>query len=181
MVTLDGLQYTYNGAGEYVILNALNGCFIFQGRTEPATRSDGGPAVGTAFTAIAVKTNISDTVEVQRSVVVGINIIVNGERLSFTEPTTWTYSNVTISYEGNNTVSIQFSTGEFIRIENIHNFLYMLLSSLPLYYMNNTKGLLGVWNGDPDDDLLRPDGVVIDSNSTMREIHTLFGETCKIN
>ena len=179
MITLDGLRYTYNGAGEYIVLNALNGTFILQARTEPAERIDGGTPVGTAFTAIAVKKSVSVTIEVQRSTVRGLNILVNGERLSYTEPTVWMYNNVTVTYEGNSTASIQFASGEFIRVRNTLNFLFLEIASLPEIYQNNTKGLLGVWNGNPDDDLTNSDGVILDSNSTLREIHVQFGETCK--
>ena len=41
------------------------------------------------------------------------------------------------------------------------------------------SGLLGNANGDKEDDLQTPDGVKVNSNSTLREIHELFGVTCK--
>lgn len=65
LVSLDGQPYTFNGAGEYTILNALNS-FLVQGRSEPADRTDDGQPVGTVFTAIAARSNNSATVEVQQ-------------------------------------------------------------------------------------------------------------------
>jgi len=45
-------------------------------------------------------------------------------------------------------------------------------------YKNTTKGLLGTWNDDPDDDFTLPDGTVLPSSSTFREIHFGFGVKC---
>jgi len=45
-------------------------------------------------------------------------------------------------------------------------------------YKNTTKGLLGTWNDDPDDDFTLPNGSVLPSSSTLREIHFGFGVKC---
>lgn len=179
MITLDGLQYTYNGAGEYVVLDGLDGDFILQARTEPVERSDGGKPVGTAFTALATKIRNSDTIEIQRSTFRGLTILVNGERISLPEQTEMGFNNLTVTSGENSTATVLFEGGITIQAENRNNFILIQIASLPLSYLNNTKGLLGVWNGDPNDDLLRPDGTILSSNSSLREIHELFGEFCK--
>ena len=46
-------------------------------------------------------------------------------------------------------------------------------------YKNTTKGLLGTWNDDPNDDFTLPDGTVLSSSSSSREIHFGFGVTCE--
>ena len=46
------------------------------------------------------------------------------------------------------------------------------------YFFNNTKGLLGVWNGNSEDDFLRPDGTHISTNSNESVIFDQFGEKC---
>ena len=180
MITLDGLMYTYNGAGEYTILHALDGEFILQARTEPVERSDGGVAIATAFTAIAVKTRSSDIVEIQRSTFRGVNILVNGVRQIFSSPTEWTFTGVSVSYLGNDTVSVLFDDGQAITAQNTNNFLLVQIAGFPNSYRNNTRGLLGNWNGDLEDDLVTPDGNVLSPNSTLREIHELFGELCNL-
>ena len=48
-------------------------------------------------------------------------------------------------------------------------------------YKNTTKGLLGTWNDKPDDDYTLPDGTVLPSSSTLKEIHYGFGVKCKYN
>ena len=45
-------------------------------------------------------------------------------------------------------------------------------------FKNTTKGLLGTWNDNPDDDFTRPDGTFLDSFS-LRKIHFSFGVKCK--
>ena len=177
MITLDGLQYTYNGAGEYVLIDALNGEFLFQGRTEPAERADGGNPVGSAFTAFAVRMRNSDVVEVQISTFRGLNILVNGDTVILPELSEMIFNNVIVSLE-NSMISILFEGGTIIQAQNSNNFLNIQLSSLPMSYQDNTKGLLGVWNGDPNDDLQTPDGTVVPPDSSLQEIHESFGELC---
>ena len=179
VITLDGLPYTFNGAGEYLIMDALNKSFLIQARAEPVERSDGGPPVGTVFTAIAIRTNYSVVVEVQRSSLRGINIVVNGERLTINEPTEWQFEGVAISYEGNHTVVLLYDTGEHVEIKAVNNLLQIEMAAGNINFQNNTKGLLGNWNGDPDDDFLRPDGSVLSPNATLEEIHHQFGEKCE--
>ena len=46
-------------------------------------------------------------------------------------------------------------------------------------YKNATKGLMGTWNDDPDDDFTLPDGTVLPSSSTSRALHFGFGVKCE--
>ena len=46
-------------------------------------------------------------------------------------------------------------------------------------FKTTTKGLLGTWNDNPDDDFTSPDGTVFPSSSSLREIHFEFGVKCK--
>jgi len=46
-------------------------------------------------------------------------------------------------------------------------------------YKNTTKGLLGTWNDDPDDDFTLPNGSVLPSSLSLKEIHFKFGVKCK--
>lgn len=180
IVSLDGNAYTFNGAGEYVILDALDKTFLVHTRSEPAERADGGQPVGTVATAVAVKRNNSDTVEVQQSSLRGINILVNGERLSVgDEPREWQFVGVSVTYEGNNAVSVRFDSGESLHVQVRSNILMIELAAFPIEFWNQTRGLLGNWNGNPGDDFLRPDGDILSTSISMEDIHYLFGEECE--
>ena len=60
--TLDGGNYTFNGLGEYVMIDAQNSAFQLQARTGPA---QGDSTNATIFTAGAAKEHNSSTVEVR--------------------------------------------------------------------------------------------------------------------
>ena len=176
---MDGNSYTFNGAGEYILIDALNKTFLVQARSEPAERTDGGPPVGTVFTAIAAKTKNSDLIEVQRSSLRGVNILVNGERLLLNEPREWQFVGVTISYEGNNAVTVHFDSGESLHVQVRNDILMIELAACPDQFRNQTRGLLGNWNGDPSDDFLKPNGDILSINASMEDIYYLFGEECQ--
>ena len=46
-------------------------------------------------------------------------------------------------------------------------------------YKNTTKGLLGTWNDNPDDDFALPDGTGLSPSLTLRQIHFEFGVKCE--
>ena len=60
--TLDGGNYTFNGLGEYVMLDAESGTFQLQARTGLA---QGNSTTGTVFVAGAAKEENTTTVEVR--------------------------------------------------------------------------------------------------------------------
>ena len=51
--------------------------------------------------------------------------------------------------------------------------------TMPLTYQNMTRGLMGNFNGQPDDDFVLPDGTILASNLTERQIFETFGKQCK--
>ena len=64
MVTLDGVEYTFNGYGEYHILQVPPSGFKLQGRMQPLINSYGRKTHGTVYKAFAMKENGSDIVQV---------------------------------------------------------------------------------------------------------------------
>ena len=59
--TLDGGNYTFNGLGEYVMIDAQNGTFQLQARTKLA---QGNSTTATIFSAGAAKEENTSTIEV---------------------------------------------------------------------------------------------------------------------
>ena len=64
IITLDGVEYTFNGYGEYHILLVAGPDFNLQGRMQPLINEDGSVARATVYKAIAMKENGSDVVQV---------------------------------------------------------------------------------------------------------------------
>ena len=51
---------------------------------------------------------------------------------------------------------------------------------VPESFRDRTKGLLGTWNGDQDDDLTSPDGSVLSADASTQTIHDEFGQLCEL-
>ena len=63
-ITLDGVEYTFNGYGEYTILNANNAEFLLQGRMQPLPGGQGVKSPATGFTAFAMMQTGSSRIQV---------------------------------------------------------------------------------------------------------------------
>ena len=64
--TFDGTFYTFNGHGEYILLEVNDGVDLeFQGRMIPVVDNEGLKTKATALTALAVRAADSDTVQVR--------------------------------------------------------------------------------------------------------------------
>ena len=64
MITLDGVEYTFNGYGEYHILRVAGPEFKLQGRMQPLINEDDSATRATVYKAFAMKENDSDVVQV---------------------------------------------------------------------------------------------------------------------
>ena len=64
MITLDGVEYTFNGYGDYQILQVAPSGFKLQGRMQPLINRYGRKTLGTVYKAFAMKENGSDIVQV---------------------------------------------------------------------------------------------------------------------
>ena len=62
--TLDGFQYTFNGLGEYTLVETTHDNFTLQGRTAKARDANGTETDATVFSAFAARDVDSDTVHI---------------------------------------------------------------------------------------------------------------------
>ena len=108
IVTLDGLKYTFNGKGEFILIETNDNSYTLQGRmVDSLMDASGDPVLATVFSAIVGKQNDSDTVQFQLSRR-GIDALVNGERVDLTELPQQEFNGVTIAKIGNSTFSALF-------------------------------------------------------------------------
>ena len=180
ILTHDGHRYTFNGKGEFILIQTLDDSFSVQARMVPVNNSFGNDSQGTVFTTIVSQERDSD--RVQFEVVEGeIIVLVNGEQIDFTIIKEQEFSNVTIYDLRNSSFSASFSTGAYVEAREENDFFSLLIVSLPETFKNKkTLGLMGSFNGDILDDLLPNEGTEpLSLNSTIQEIHEKFGLTCK--
>ncbi|XP_074733442.1 mucin-4 isoform X4 [Strix uralensis] len=177
ITTLDGLTYTFNGLGDFVLLLASDAqtSFVLHGRTAQT-----GTAQATNFMAFAAQyiSAITTTVEWTLGSQGDIQVLLNNETIQFSYSQDMdaevyyspgvllvNVSSVTAIFDGAIAVSISATSG-----------ILSVVCSLPDRYRNSTKGLLGVWDHDPADDFQMPNGTSIPVNSSEEEIYS-YGMT----
>ena len=181
-MTLDGFQYTFNGKGEYVLLETTDGNFELQGRMVPARDENGTLIPATVFSAVVVRLNGSDTVQLEVGNNSTIAVLVNGDIIDFTTIVTQDLNEVRISQQLNSTFVVTYTGGVILEVQAENNFLSVIKVSLPSGLNGTTRGLLGNFNGNPSDDLIPRNKTAIDnlpSNSTLKDIHNIFGLSCE--
>ncbi|XP_022801631.1 mucin-like protein isoform X3 [Stylophora pistillata] len=171
-VTLDGKNYTFNGLGEYIMADARNGLFQLQARTKLAK----GDGTATVFSAAAAKEGNSSVVQVELNDT-GISVLVGGESFNYTSLSNESVTlngSVAVAKPDNNSFLMVFSSGISVTVKAVSGALSIVLAA-PKSFKNQTKGLLGTWNDDPEDDFLTPNGTVLPSSAKSKDIHYNFG------
>jgi len=86
---------------------------------------------------------------------------------------------ITLLLEENNGISATFPSGISLTVSSVKKMMAINLA-LPEEFKSKTKGLFGVWNDDPNDDFILPDGSNIPISSNDSTIHYHFGLKCKL-
>ena len=181
IVTLDGLKYTFNGHGEFTLIETTNAItnFILQGRMVPIVKSSGEFADATIFSALVARQEDSDTVQFELSRR-GLDVLINGDMVQFGDLNERQFNNVTVNNLENFTYSATFTSGVYIKVKETNAIISLVNVVLPSKFRGRTEGLLGNYNGDPTDDLQpKSSNASISVNSTIQELHMNFGITCK--
>lgn len=79
----------------------------------------------------------------------------------------------------NSSIEVRFDNGIMVLVDHIitetnMRVLFFTLTVVESLF-NNTVGLIGTFNGNPDDDFTLPNGTVLSPNLTTEEIHYKFG------
>ena len=180
IVTLDGQKYTFNGNGEFTLIGTPDDSFTLQGRMIPAADTNGSATLATVFSAIVGKQSDSDSIQFELTEN-GTATFVNDEPVDFSVLQEQEFNNVTVADLGNSTLSAAFSSGAYLEVKEENGIISVLIISLPERFKGMpTHGLMGSFNGNNSDDLLpRLATNSLPLNSSLQEIHELFGLTCK--
>ncbi|KAL3837614.1 hypothetical protein ACJMK2_022960 [Sinanodonta woodiana] len=179
--TLDSKTYTFNGWGEFTLisLQTENASFILQGRTEKARSKNGSLSDATIFTAFAARDSNNASIHVEMSAERN-GTYVYGNGMDYSEALAEKDNNFFVFTEtlaiarakGETTLRIVFpSTGPISLNVSVSAEMLTIAVTLPPIFKNKTKGLLGNYDGDPNNDFIFPNGTVLDGNATER---TLF-------
>ncbi|XP_072026699.1 protein mesh-like [Amphiura filiformis] len=184
ILTLDGTSYTFNGRGEYVLVSNSADDFILQGRTSMLPEAD---AFVTVFSAVAARLGSSDIIHVEVNERRTLDVWVKEQGqdwrwLDFDELTWWSLNGVWVS--GRNIpergVLVIFTGGVSLELKASNGIMSVLLLA-PESFKDNTRGLFGTWNDNPDDDFLSPNGETIAADASLAVIHNGFGQLWQID
>ena len=180
IITLDGHKYTFNGKGEFVLIEMEDESFTLQARMVPVNSSSGNTSLATVFTAIVAKQLDSDMAQFEIAEN-GTMVLVNGDQIDFSAIKEQEFSNLTITDLGNSSYSASFSSGAYVEVKEENGIFSVLIVSLPNGFEGGqSHGLMGSFNGNTSDDLLPKLSLEpLHLNSSLQEIHELFGVTCK--
>ncbi|XP_019520929.1 PREDICTED: sushi domain-containing protein 2 [Hipposideros armiger] len=170
-VTFDGANFTFNGHGEYVLLEAMLTNLSVQARAQPRTRPDGTQDRGTGLTAVAVQEGNSDIVEVRLAGGTGTQqVLLNQEVLSFAEQKWMDLKGMFLSVSAKDSVTIMLSSGAGLEVSVLGPFLSLNVL-LPEKFLTHTQGLLGTLNDNAADDFTLRNGQVLPPTASSRELY----------
>eukprot|EP00105_Crassostrea_gigas_P019957 XP_011438603.2 PREDICTED: sushi domain-containing protein 2-like [Crassostrea gigas] len=186
--TLDGLTYTFNGLGEYVMLTMTqpgsNETLLeIQTRTTQAINANGTAINATVFQAFAVKEKNGGIAQVEVNLAKsGLVVYADREDITrqFYSSDTYSYyvaSRLLLKRTGTNSAKILFPSGITFDM-SLNLGMLELTTGIPdsLSSTSTNSGLLGNINGNMNDDLKMPNGTLLPSNTTERELYFNFGE-----
>ena len=152
---------------------------MVQARMTDTFSNDTNQTSGTVITAIVAKHSDSDTVQFEITDN-NLKVLVNGDTIDFKGLSEQQFKHLTVSQRDNQSYTVTIYPGVAISLKGNDIMLYDISITLSNLYLHNTTGLLGYYNGKPEDDLLSKSNNTIPSNASIEVIHYQFGLTCKL-
>ncbi|XP_062583116.1 sushi domain-containing protein 2-like [Saccostrea cucullata] len=189
ITTLDGLSYTFNGAGEFVYIYTENEQFKSQIRFKQFRKNDGSLVMATVATALVMEyENRSDCIEIRLNSIRTADVLRNGELLDFQDSRWINAKGVTIvslPTKGNNTGRSFMIMFQEIKMAFSIEASKDILNVMPVVQgkeLNGTlKGLLGNYDGSPLNDLFFSTHQQLQQNETDESLIFEFGMSWVIN
>ncbi|XP_019620648.1 PREDICTED: mucin-like protein isoform X1 [Branchiostoma belcheri] len=178
--TLDGMNYTFNGLGEYVLLDLDDGEYQVQARTSQAE----GTSHATVFTSIVAYQMGRSPIQVNLVGTDGLQLYVNYTAVDMAlfedlEHEEEVEDIASVSALSNSSLLIFFYNELSVKVTAQKAMLH-LEYAVPNKYQKKTKGLLGYWDGDSENDFVAFDESVLPSGASEEDIFTQFGETWQV-
>jgi len=175
IITTDNLKYTFNGIGEFVMINTTDNSFRLQARTAQMMTSDGKPANASTYVAFVAQETGSAKIQVELNPTRdGVVLYIDGvKQVTTAVPQMINNTDIYIS-ASTSSVNVTFPTG-WTMIISVAVQMLSIRQSVPGVAWKKTMGLLGTYNGDMTDDLTTPDGTVVPVTSSNQDIYYKFG------
>ncbi|XP_071842234.1 sushi domain-containing protein 2-like isoform X2 [Apostichopus japonicus] len=189
VITFDGLEYTFNGKGEYILMQTLDALTEFElhARFEQVVDYAGNKMPATILTSIAMKEEDLDIIRILHSERTVLEVMVQSEILDLdtqqeiqldngvflTFPTIYEHGNIT-------QVVITFQDSKIGIVVNGTAEDMVIRVFIPKEFKGQVEGLLGNWNDDYKDDLTTSGGTRVDYDSDVNEIYDRFGKSWEI-
>ncbi|KAM9306624.1 sushi domain-containing protein 2-like [Pholidichthys leucotaenia] len=142
--TFCGIQYSFNGRGEYTLMTSAVKQLTIQGRTEPVNEL----VNATKLSAVAMREGSSDIIEVRlASSQSSLEVLHNQRILSFTEQTWMDLKGVFLFSPASTNVTVMFTSGAGVEVR-LRGGTMATTVLLPHEFNGTTEGLLGNWNCD---------------------------------
>ncbi|XP_077146336.1 uncharacterized protein LOC143808019 isoform X2 [Ranitomeya variabilis] len=163
--TLDGVKYTFNGLGEFILTNVKdeNDTVIFrlQGRT---ARAWNGTHETQATNFVGLAAIIQDETTIEWMIQGSNSTIVKLNGTEFNLPDNSTYvRKITLEKTSKDEIQASFDGGISITVSANEGAL-SFVTMLDTIYKNKTEGLLGIFNDDKTDDLMATNGTKLEFN-----------------
>ena len=110
-----------------------------------------------------------------------LNILVNGISVDFSNSSErfQEFNSSTAERTSNGSMVLSFPSGISFEVKPLKGMLEITVS-VPDSTKGQTRGLLGVWNNNTEDDFTLPDGMVLNPNSSERLLYAEFGQLCEL-
>lgn len=183
LITLDGIPYTFSGYGEFTLIETPDDSFTLQGRMVPLQKRMSplfNESQGTVLSAIAARVGVAGTRLMVNATADGTEVYVDDLPLSRQENIQehiYAAFSVTI-IEESQIVRVRFTNGVYLECQvSTPGFMSRVIIGVPRSFMNRVRGLLGVFNGIPEDDLTPSavDSVKLPADSNLFTLHQDFG------
>lgn len=171
-VTFDGVKFTFNGKGEYHLVQSSSYQLSVQGRTEPMKSENGLITNATRLCSVAMREKDSDVIEVRLGDQKDeLQVLMNQQVLAFSENEWMDLKGVFVFSPKPSDVTVMFPSGAGVEVRGSAGVmtLTVLLSD---EFQNHTQGLLGTMNNEPEDDFTSSNGVMIPLSSSAQDIFT---------
>ncbi|KAK7933417.1 hypothetical protein WMY93_004313 [Mugilogobius chulae] len=178
-ITCDGLNYTFNGKGEYSLVVSPHKELNIQVRTEKVKLKSGSSVNATQLSSVAMREGSSDVVEVRHKQG-SLQVLRNQKILPLNEQTWMDLHGLFVFTPSPWLIKVMFTSGVGLEV-HLNEGMMAVTVLLPQEFINNTTVLLGVMNSDPSDDLMTQSGAASLSAQNNPENIFKFGERWRIS